>query len=53
MSFTMWLAFFYVILIGLAVLAFAQKNKAVGLGILIVMAISITVLAYMWVTSPM
>lgn len=36
-----------------AVIAFKHKHKAVGIGLLLIMVISIFVLGYMWITSPM
>lgn len=43
----------YLALTGLAVIAFRSGRKALGGGVLAVMAVSTAVLGYLWVTSPM
>ena len=53
MGFTFILLLAYLALTGLAVIAFRSGRKALGGGVLAVMAVSITVLGYLWVTSPM
>ena len=51
MGFTFILLLAY--LAGLAVIAFQSGRKALGGGVLAVMAVSTAVLGYLWVTSPM
>lgn len=53
MGFTFILLLAYLALTGLAVIAFWSGRKALGGGVLAVMAVSIAVLGYLWVTSPM
>ena len=53
MSFTMLLIFAYLILIAGAVIALHNKHKAIGIALLVVMALSILVLGYLWIHSPM
>ena len=53
MGFTFILLLAYLALTGLAVIAFQSGRKALGGGVLVVMAVSIAVLGYLWVTSPM
>ena len=52
MGFTFILLLAYLALTGLAVIAFRSGRKALGGGVLAVMAVSIAVLGYLWVTSP-
>ena len=53
LGFTFILLLAYLALTGLAVIAFRSGRKALGGGVLAVMAVSIAVLGYLWVTSPM
>jgi hypothetical protein len=53
MGFTFILLLAYLALTSLAVIAFRSGRKALGGGVLAVMAVSIAVLGYLWVTSPM
>lgn len=53
MGFTFILLLAYLALTGLAVIAFRSRRKALGGGVLAVMAVSTAVLGYLWVTSPM
>ena len=53
MGFTFILLLAYLALTGLAVITFRSGRKALGGGVLAVMAVSTAVLGYLWVTSPM
>lgn len=53
MGFTAWLAIVYILLALLAGISFAMKKKKAGICVLTVMILSIVVLGYMWITSPM
>ena len=53
MSFTMILFLAYLIRGIGAFIAFRRKYKAFGMGLLVVMALDILVLGYMWIHSPM
>lgn len=53
MGFTFILLLACLALTGLAVITFQSGRKALGGGVLAVMAVSIAVLGYLWVTSPM
>lgn len=53
MGFTVWLGILYIVLIGLTIFSFVQKKKGIGIGLLAAVVISILILGYMWVTSPM
>ena len=53
MGFTFILLLDYLALTGLALIAFRSGRKALGGGGLAVMPVSIAVLGYLWVTSPM
>ncbi len=53
MGFTVILLLACLALTGLAVIAFRSGRKALGSLALAVMAVSIAVLGYLWVTSPM
>ena len=53
MSFTMILFLVYLIMGMGAFIAFRRKHKAVGMGLLLVMAFGILILGYMWIHFPM
>lgn len=53
MGFTFILLLACLALTGLAVITFRSGRKALGSGVLAVMAVSTAVLGYLWVTSPM
>lgn len=53
MGFTMWLLLAYIILIVGAFIAFKRKRKTIGIVLLLVMALSIFTLGYLWIHSPM
>ena len=53
MGFTAWLGIIYIVLIGLAIFSFVQKKKVIGISVSAVMVISVLILGYMWITSPM
>lgn len=53
MSFTMLLLLSYSIMSVGSVIAFKRKHKAVGIGLLLAMVLSIFVLGYLWINSPM
>ena len=53
MSFTMLLLLVYAIIGAGAFIAFQRKHKSVGITLLFVMVLSILVLGYMWIHSPM
>ena len=53
MSFTMILLLVYLIWGIGAFIAFRRKHKAFGMGLLLVMALGILILGYMWIHSPM
>ena len=53
MGFTGWLALLYFLLIMITILAFVNKAKIIGIITIIIMALGMTVLGYLWFTSPM
>ena len=53
MSFTMILLLAYIIMSLGAFIAFKRKHKAIGIALLIVIVLSIFILGYMWIHSPM
>lgn len=53
MGFTAWLMLFYIIMAVFTIFAFRRKKKAIGICLVAVIVVSIIVLGYMWVTSPM
>lgn len=53
MGFTMWLLLAYIILIAGVFIAFKRKRKTIGIVLLLVMALSIFTLGYLWIHSPM
>lgn len=53
MGFTVRLGIIYIVLIGLAIFSFVQKKKVIGISLSAVIGVSIVILGYMWITSPM
>ena len=53
MSFTILLLFAYIIMSVGAFIAFKRKYKVIGIALLLVIVLSILILGYMWVHSPM
>ena len=53
MGFITKLLIVYIVLALLVGISFARKKKTVGVTILVLMALGIIVLGYMWFTSPM
>lgn len=53
MGFTTLLLLGYLILSVVAVITFKWKHKVIGIGLLLVMVLSILILGYMWIHSPM
>ena len=53
MGFTAKLLIVYLVLALLTGVSFARKKKAIGIAILVLMALGIIVLGYMWFISPM
>ena len=53
MGFTMRLIIIYMILTALTVIAFVRGKKLIGTIIITVMLISVIVLIYMWMSTPM
>ena len=53
MGFTAKLLIVYLVLALIAGISFARKKKAIGIGVLILMALGIIILVYMLLTSPM
>lgn len=53
MGFTVRLKIIYSVLIGLAIFSFVRKKKAVGIVLSDVIVISILILGYLWIISPM
>ena len=53
MGFTEWLALLYCLLISIAFLAFINKAKTIGIITIIIMAMGMAVLGYLWFTSSM
>lgn len=57
MSFTMLLLLAYIVMgvvmgVG-SFIAFKRKHKAIGIALLLVIVLSILILGYMWIHSPM
>lgn len=53
MGFTVWMALLYLLLITGTVFAFIRKKKVIGIILIMVMAVGIVILGYLWFTSPM
>ena len=53
MGFTGWLALLYCLLISITFLAFKNKAKTIGIITIIIMAMGMAVLGYLWFTSSM
>ena len=53
MSFTMLLLISYIIMNIGTFIAFKLKHKIIGIVLLLVIALSIFILGYMWINSPM
>ena len=53
MSFTMLLLLAYAVMIAGAFIAFQRRHKAIGIVFLLVMVLSILILGYLWIHSPM
>lgn len=53
MGLTLRLAFLYIVLIALTVLSFIRRKTAVAVLLLAATVVSIAVLVYLWITSPM
>lgn len=53
MGFTMKLLLAYIILSVGAGIAFQQKHNAIGIGLLLAIGISVLILGYLWMYSPM
>lgn len=53
MGFTTLFALFCAVLLVVAVIAFRQKQKALGAGLLLAVVLSVVVIGYLWVRSPM
>ena len=52
MSFTMLLLLAYIVGVG-SFIAFKRKHKAIGIALLLVIVLSVLILGYMWIHSPM
>lgn len=53
MSFTMLSLLAYAVMIAGAFIAFQRRHKAIGIVFLLVMVLSILILGYLWIHSPM
>ena len=53
MSFTILLLLVYIIMSIGTFIAFKRKHKVIGIALLLVIVLSILILGYMWVRSPM
>ena len=53
MSFTMLLLLAYIVMGVGSFIAFKRKHKAIGIALLLVIVLSILILGYMWIHSPM
>ena len=53
MGITVWLILLYFLLIMISVFAFVKNAKIIAIVAIVMMAMGITVLGYLWFTSPM
>ena len=53
MSFTMSLLLAYIVMGVGSFIAFKRKHKAIGIALLLVIVLSVLILGYMWIHSPM
>ena len=53
MSFTMLLLLAYIVMGVGSFIAFKRKHKAIGIALLLVIVLSVLILGYMWIHSPM
>lgn len=53
MSFTMLLLLAYIVMVWEVFIAFKRKHKAIGIALLLVIVLSVLILGYMWIHSPM
>ena len=53
MGFTAWMTLLYLLLIAGTIIAFIRKKKIIGIILIMIMAVGIVVLGYLWFTSPM
>lgn len=53
MSFTVLLLLAYAVMIAGAFIAFQRRHKVIGIVFLLVMVLSILILGYLWIHSPM
>ena len=53
MSFTMLLLLAYIVMSVGSFIAFKRKHKAIGIALLLVIVLSVLILGYIWIHSPM
>lgn len=53
MSFTMLLLLAYIVMGVGSFIAFKRKHKAIGIALLLVIVLSVLILGYIWIHSPM
>ena len=53
MSFTMLLLLAYIVMVWEVLSLLKRKHKAIGIALLLVIVLSVLILGYMWIHSPM